>query len=51
VVFAGAGVSMPTPSSLPSFAGLVATIGSASSLQREEHEPEDRYLGRLKKLT
>src|SRR5882672_7991352 len=49
VVFAGAGVSMPAPSSLPSFAGLAATIGSASNLQKDENEPEDRYLGRLRK--
>src|SRR5438552_1198565 len=48
VVFAGAGVSMPAPSSLPSFSGLAAQIGSASGLEKEENEPEDRYLGRLK---
>src|ERR1043165_373660 len=48
VVFAGAGVSIPAPSLLPSFAGLAATIGSAANIKKDEHEPEDRYLGRLK---
>ena len=49
VVFAGAGVSMPAPASLPSFTALAAAIGRGSNLQKDEHEPEDRYLGRLKK--
>jgi SIR2-like domain len=49
VVFAGAGVSMPKPALLPSFAQLAAVIGRESNLQRDQHEPEDRYLGRLKK--
>lgn len=48
VVFAGAGVSMPSPSSLPSFRGLATRIGEASGTAYEENEPDDRYLGRLK---
>ena len=49
MIFAGAGVSISPPASLPSFAALAAAIGSGSNLQKVEHEPEDRYLGRLKK--
>jgi len=48
VVFAGAGVSMPPPSSLPSFDMLAEMIGSGSGLKRSANEPADRYLGRLK---
>jgi hypothetical protein len=46
VVFAGAGVSMPTPSNLPSFAKLAQMIGKGAS-PIQEGETEDRYLGRL----
>src|SRR5262249_30102246 len=49
IVFAGAGVSNPRPSSLPMFSGLASQIGQPSSIRKEDHEPEDRYLGRLKK--
>ena len=49
VVFAGAGVSMPPPASLPSFSNLALQIGNSSGLQKDQNEPEDRYLGRLKK--
>src|SRR5690349_2163349 len=48
VVFAGAGVSIPAPSSLPTFRGLTTKIGEGSGITYEEHEPDDRYLGRLK---
>jgi len=48
VVFAGAGVSCPAPSSLPLFAELARKIGGSSSITMEKDEPEDRYLGRLK---
>jgi len=48
VLFAGAGVSMPSPSSLPSFRGLANKIGDGSGISHEENEPDDRYLGRLK---
>ncbi len=48
VVFAGAGISMPPPSSLPSFQGLAERIGAASGIIFEQNEPADRYLGRLK---
>jgi len=49
VVFAGAGVSDPPPSSLPLFGGLAAQIGSGTGVEKEKEDPEDRYLGRLKK--
>lgn len=48
VVFAGAGVSMPPPSSLPSFRGLADQIGEGSGIAFENNEAADRYLGRLK---
>jgi hypothetical protein len=48
VVFAGAGVSIPSPSSLPTFRGLATKIGEGSGITYEENEPDDRYLGRLK---
>lgn len=46
VVFAGAGVSVPPPSGLPTFDGLTARIGDGSEPQRE-NEPFEVYLGRL----
>lgn len=49
VVFAGAGVSHPPPTSLPLFRGLAQLIGQHSGLQMQDSEPEDRYLGRLRK--
>src|SRR6266705_5607698 len=49
VVFAGAGVSNPPPSSLPLFSGLAAQIGEGTGIGKNLDEPEDRYLGRLKK--
>jgi hypothetical protein len=48
VVFAGAGVSNPRPSSLPLFGGLATQIGRPSGILQHDNEPEDRYLGRLK---
>ncbi len=49
VIFAGAGVSNPAPSSLPLFGELATRIGASTGIDREASEPEDRYLGRLKK--
>jgi len=49
VVFGGAGVSFPPPSSLPLFNGLADQIGGQSGTPRGEAEPAERYLGRLKK--
>ncbi|CAA9336054.1 MAG: hypothetical protein AVDCRST_MAG68-3371 [uncultured Gemmatimonadetes bacterium] len=46
VVFAGAGVSVGWPSSLPDFRRLTDQV-SAGSLARDTDEPDDRYLGRL----
>lgn len=46
VVFAGAGVSMPAPSGLPSFNKLAKLIGEGANA-RQDDETEDRYLGRL----
>lgn len=48
VVFAGAGISVDPPSNLPNFKQL-ATQVSGGVLVREEHEPIDRFLGRLEK--
>jgi hypothetical protein len=47
VVFAGAGISMPPPSCLPSFARLADQIAKMVGVQRQNKEPEDRFLGRL----
>ncbi len=47
VIFAGAGVSCPAPSSLPTFRDLAKQVGSNSGVEQMENEPEDRYLGRL----
>ncbi len=47
VVFAGAGVSMGEPSSLPSFKGLTKAISEGTGEALQDHEPEDRFLGRL----
>src|SRR5260370_8777641 len=49
VVFGGAGVSAPAPSSLPLFEGLADQIGGASGAARKPEEPAEHYLGRLKK--
>lgn len=46
VVFAGAGVSMPSPSSLPSFYDLAIELANGASSPRQD-EPIDRFLGRL----
>lgn len=47
VVFAGAGVSMGAPSSLPSFGELTSDIAQGTGLTPCEGEPLDRFLGRL----
>ena len=49
VVFAGAGVSAPAPSSLPLFDSLAEQIGGPTGIRRQPQEPVERYLGRLKK--
>jgi hypothetical protein len=46
VVFVGAGVSVDPPSSLPLFPKLTADIAEGS-INRGEHEPLERFLGRL----
>jgi len=46
VIFAGAGVSIPAPSNYPDFPGLATQVASGV-LNREAHEPIDRFLGRL----
>ena len=48
VVFAGAGVSMGEPARLPSFKDLAAAIAKGTGIALENHESEDRFLGRLK---
>jgi hypothetical protein len=47
VVFAGAGVSCPPPSSLPLFGPLAEQIGKFSGIVKRDLEREERYLGRL----
>ena len=48
IVFAGAGVSMGPPASLPDFRGLAKTIAEGTGEKKGKHEREDRFLGRLK---
>ena len=48
VVFAGAGVSMGPPASLPDFGGLARQVAEGTGLSTGEGEPEDRFLGLLK---
>ena len=48
VVFAGAGISMPAPAGLPDFEGLAGAIAMGTGETRDESEPVDRFLGRLK---
>lgn len=47
VVFAGAGVSSPPPSSLPTFEELANQIGTGA--KPREEKAIDRYLGRLER--
>ncbi len=47
VIFAGAGVSAPPPSSLPDFRVLVREIEETSGATRGRHEAFDAFLGRL----
>ena len=47
VVFAGAGVSMGEPASLPDFKNLAKSISYYSVEDFNEKEPEDQFLGRL----
>ena len=47
VVFAGAGVSIPKPSGLPTFRELAEEIAQGSGETIGEGESEDRFLGRL----
>jgi hypothetical protein len=44
-IFAGAGVSRPSPSNYPDFAGLARQI--AGEIQQRENEHLDQFLGRL----
>ncbi len=47
VVFAGAGVSMGKPASLPDFGSLVESIAWGTGENRDDRESEDAFLGRL----
>lgn len=49
VIFAGAGVSMGSPSNLPGFWNLAKDIASGTGLAPKEEEPLDRFLGTLNK--
>jgi hypothetical protein len=46
VIFAGAGVSIPSPSNYPDFNRLSEQV-AGGALSREPNEPTDRFLGRL----
>jgi NAD-dependent SIR2 family protein deacetylase len=48
VIFVGAGVSAPAPSSLPLFDDLAAQVGEGTALERGPDESVDHYFGRLK---
>ena len=48
VIFAGAGVSMGEPACLPDFAGLADRIATGTGQNRQDAEPVDRFLGRLR---
>ncbi len=48
VVFAGAGVSMGKPASLPSFAKLTDTIAKHAGKTYKQSDSEDQFLGNLK---
>jgi len=48
VVFIGAGVSAPAPSSLPLFDELAQRVGEGTGMRRQDDESVDRYFGRLK---
>ncbi|HYI97408.1 MAG TPA: SIR2 family protein, partial [Bryobacteraceae bacterium] len=48
VVFAGAGISAPPPSSLPLFDELAAQVGKGTGIMRGSEESTDHYFGRLK---
>ena len=47
VVFAGAGVSMGKPASLPRFRSLAVSVAQGTGHAPLEHEPDDVFLGRL----
>ena len=47
VVFAGAGVSMGKPASLPDFRTLADSIAAGTGEVRRTHESDDAFLGRL----
>ncbi len=50
VVFAGAGVSMGPPASLPDFRRLAEQVAEGTGQSMSDEETEDRFLGRLKDL-
>lgn len=47
VIFAGAGISMGSPTNLPDFKKLAEQIASGTGLTKEVEEAEDQFLGRL----
>ena len=47
IVFAGAGVSMGEPASLPSFSKLAEAVAHGTGAVLDEGESEDQFLGRL----
>ncbi len=48
VIFAGAGVSVPPPSNYPDLNNLARKLADGAPVRREQGEPIDRFLGRLK---
>jgi hypothetical protein len=51
VVFAGAGVSIPSPSDLPTFEDLVRELAVSSGAELHPNELPEIYLGRLARTT
>ncbi len=49
VIFAGAGISIAAPSSLPDFEGLAERVAGAATTRRP-HESLDQFLGRCEQL-
>ena len=47
VIFAGAGVSMGEPASLPDFTCLASKIAEGTGMEQQDNEQTDRFLGRI----
>lgn len=47
VIFAGAGVSMGSPTNLPAFEGLAKELGANAKIEPHDREQLERYMGRI----